>query len=104
MPRKAKHCNYLIHMFKRLDYEEAGFIESDMVKLSIMINREPVDALSFIVHKSKAYTRAREVVDKLRQQISRQMFEVSIQAAIGNKVIASERYIFNKMIILTILA
>jgi GTP-binding protein LepA len=61
-----------------------------MVRLTVMINREPVDALSFIVHKEKAYFRAREVVDKLRKQIARQMFEVSIQAAVGSKVIASE--------------
>jgi GTP-binding protein LepA len=55
-----------------------------------MINKEPVDALSFIVHKDRAHQRGREVVDRLRKQIARQMYEVSIQASVGNKVIASE--------------
>ncbi|KAL9657410.1 hypothetical protein ABK040_014397 [Willaertia magna] len=77
--------------YATLDYEEAGYEKSDVVKLTVMLNKDPVDALSYIVHESKAYFKAREVVSKLRKLISRQMFEVSIQCAIGTKVIASEK-------------
>ncbi len=73
------------------DYELSGYRASDLVKLHILINRKPVDALSFIVHREKAYRRARLIVEKLRETIPRQLFEIHIQAAIGGKVIASER-------------
>lgn len=73
------------------DYELSGYRASDLVKLHILINRKPVDALSFVVHREKAYRRARLIVEKLRETIPRQLFEIHIQAAIGGKVIASER-------------
>ncbi len=77
--------------FASYDYEFVGYRPSDLVKLHILINKKPVDALSFIVHREKAYRRARTVVEKLKETIPRQLFEVHIQAAIGGKVIASER-------------
>ncbi len=73
------------------DYEFVGFREEDLVKLNVFINNEPVDALSFIVHKDKAYRRARQLVEKLKDVIPRQLFEVKVQAGIGSKIIASER-------------
>ncbi len=73
------------------DYEFSEYKDSDLVKLHILINKKPVDALSFIVHRQKAYRRARLIVEKLKETIPRQLFEVHIQAAIGGKVIASER-------------
>ena len=77
--------------YATLDYEEVGFQETDVVKLSILLNKEAVDALTFIVHKSKAQKKAKEIVGKLKDIISRQLFEISIQACIGHKVIASEK-------------
>ncbi|MCJ7497706.1 MAG: translation elongation factor 4 [candidate division Zixibacteria bacterium] len=76
--------------YASLDYELADFKESDLVKLSILINGEPVDALSSIVHKEKAYFWGRSLCQKLRELIPRQLFEVAIQASIGSKVIARE--------------
>ncbi len=76
--------------YASLDYEFHGFDTSDLIKLDIMLNGEVVDALSFIVHEDKAFYRARAIVNKLRKIIPRQMYEVAIQAAIGNRIIARE--------------
>ena len=73
------------------DYEVIGYKPSDLVKLHVLINKKPVDALSFITHRDKAYRRARAIAEKLKETIPRQLFEVHIQVAIGGKVIASER-------------
>jgi GTP-binding protein LepA len=73
-----------------MDYEHTGFKASDVVKLDILINREPVDAFSCLVHISKAEGRGRQLAEKLRDVIPRQLFRVAIQAAIGNRIIASE--------------
>jgi GTP-binding protein LepA len=76
--------------YASLDYELGGYKTSDLVKLDILINGEVVDALSIIVHRERAYQRGREVCEKLKQVIPRQMFEVAIQAAIGSRVISRE--------------
>jgi len=76
--------------YASLDYELAGYKTSDLVKLDILVNDQVVDALSCIVHKEKSYQRGRALVDKLRRLIPRQLFEVPVQAAIGNKIIARE--------------
>ncbi len=77
--------------YASLDYEFIDFRPSELVKLDILLNSEAVDALSIIVHKEKAYTQGRELASRLRQVIPRQLFEVVIQAAIGQRVIAKER-------------
>lgn len=67
-----------------------GYVRSELVKLDILINKEEVDALSFILHQDTAYERGRKMCEKLKQEIPRHLFEIPIQAAIGNKVIARE--------------
>jgi GTP-binding protein LepA len=76
--------------YASLDYHLIGFRESDMVKLDIQLNSEKVDALSAIVHRSKAYEWGKKLCEKLRELLPRQMFEIAIQAAIGQKIVARE--------------
>jgi GTP-binding protein LepA len=76
--------------YASLDYQLTGYWTSPLVKLDLLVNGEPVDALSLIVHKEMAYARGKSLVDKMRAMIPRQMFEVAIQAAIGSRVIARE--------------
>lgn len=76
--------------YASLDYEVYGFKPSELVRLDILLNGEPCDALSMIIHKDKAYSRGRQIAEKLKKIIPRQLFEVPIQACIGGKVIARE--------------
>lgn len=77
--------------YASIDYDYSEYRASRLVKMDILINKQPVDALSVIAHKDKAYYRGREIAEKLRKEIPRQLFEVVIQAAVGSKVIARER-------------
>jgi GTP-binding protein LepA len=77
--------------YASFDYELSGFVGADLVKVDILVNGEMVDALSFITHRERAYYRGKALVSKLKEVIPRQLFEVRLQAAIGSKVIASER-------------
>ncbi len=76
--------------YASFDYEMKGYMRSELVKLDILVNKEEVDALSFIVHADTAYERGRKMCEKLKQEIPRQLFEIPIQAAIGSKIIARE--------------
>ena len=76
--------------YASLDYEMKGYVPSQLVKLDILINREEIDALSFILHADTAYKRGRKMCEKLKKEIPRQLFEIPIQAAIGSKIIARE--------------
>lgn len=76
--------------YASFDYEMKGYVKSDLVKLDILINKEEVDALSFIVFSGTAYERGRKMCEKLKEEIPRHLFEIPIQAAVGSKVIARE--------------
>ena len=76
--------------YASFDYEMKGYVRSELCKLDILINREEVDALSFIVHKDSAYERSRKMCERLKEEIPRHLFEIPIQAAIGSKIIARE--------------
>lgn len=76
--------------YASFDYEMDEYVQSDLVKLDILINKEEVDALSFIIHADTAYERGRKMCEKLKEEIPRQLFEIPIQAAIGSKIIARE--------------
>jgi GTP-binding protein LepA len=76
--------------FASMDYELAGYRPGDLVKLDLLINGDPIDAFSVIIHRDKAYVWGRKVAEKLKELIPRQLFEVVIQAAIGTRVIARE--------------
>lgn len=78
------------HGYASFDYEMKGYVKSDLVKLDILVNKEEVDALSFIVYSGTAYERGRKMCEKLKGEIPRHLFEIPIQAAIGSKVIARE--------------
>lgn len=76
--------------YASMDYEQSGYKNTDLLKMDILVNGEAVDALSVIVHREKAYERGRELIEKLRSIIPRQLYEVAIQAAIGGRIIARE--------------
>ena len=76
--------------YASFDYDLKGYETSELVKMDILVNKEPVDALSFIVHAAGAYDRGRKMCEKLKEEIPRQLFDVPIQAAVGGRVIARE--------------
>jgi GTP-binding protein LepA len=76
--------------YASMDYEFLGYKASKLIKLDILLNGESVDALSMIIHKDRAYYKGKQIAEKLRKEIPRQMFEVIIQASIGSKIIARE--------------
>ena len=76
--------------YASFDYELKGYMRSELVKLDILVNKETVDALSFIVFADSAYERGRKMCEKLKEEIPRQLFEIPIQAAVGSKIIARE--------------
>ncbi|HVI35142.1 MAG TPA: elongation factor 4, partial [Gaiellales bacterium] len=76
--------------YASLDYEMAGYRESELVKLDMLINGDPIDAFSVIIHRDKAQEYGRKVAEKLKELIPRQLYQVAIQAGIGNKIIARE--------------
>ena len=76
--------------YASFDYDLKGYVQSELVKLDILVNREEVDALSFIVHKESAYERGRRMCERLKEEIPRHLFEIPIQAAVGGKIIARE--------------
>ena len=78
------------HGYASFDYEMAGYQKSDMVKVDMLLNGEPCDALSLIAHRTRAYDRSRAITEKLKEVVPRQLFEIPIQAAIGGKIIARE--------------
>jgi GTP-binding protein LepA len=78
------------HGYGTMDYEVTGYRQADLIRLDILVHGQKVDALSIVVHRSVADRRGRQVLTKLRKEISRHMFEVALQAAIGGKIIARE--------------
>ena len=76
--------------YASFDYDLKGYVQSELVKLDILVNKEEVDALSFIVHRESAYERGRRMCERLKEEIPRHLFEIPIQAAVGGKIIARE--------------
>jgi GTP-binding protein LepA len=77
--------------YASFDYELSAYQPSSLVKLDILVNNEPVDSLSFITHRDKAFSRGKMLVEKLKEILPRQQFEIKLQAAIGGKIVAAER-------------